>query len=66
MEARAVKSHDFKQVRQFLSGYPQGFQRQDVWRVEIEVGSSRFYSSKTYSSEASAKAAAKRLQDKQT
>jgi len=61
MKAKAVKSYEFQQVRQWLSGHHLGYDREDVWRVEIEFGTNRFTSSKTYTSEDAAKRAAKRL-----
>lgn len=65
MKAKAVKSYEFKQVKQWLSGYHMGYERNDVWRVQIEIGTKLFTSSKTYSSEENAKRAAKRMAKEQ-
>ena len=63
MEAKAIKSFEYKQVRQWLSGYHIGYERKETWRVQIKTAYGDFESRKTYASEYSAKRAAKRIQN---
>lgn len=58
---KAVKSFEFRQKTQPISGFPMGYDRKEVWRVEMVLGKSKFTSNKIYANEASAKSAAKRF-----
>lgn len=60
-EAKAVKSGHFTQLRQPLSGFPVGWKREEVWKVEVRIGRNAFLSRTDYASEEAAKSAAKRL-----
>ncbi len=62
MRAKAVKSFEYIAQKQWISGYHLGYEQKDVWRVEIEIGRSRFLSSKTYKSFESANKAARRME----
>lgn len=58
---KAVKSFEFRQKTQPISGFHMGYNRKEVWRVEMVLGQSKFTSNRAYANEASAKSAAKRF-----
>ena len=64
--AYAVRVEKYASKRQALSGYHIGYEKRVVWAVRMEMRPGdhlRFTSTKTYASEKSAKAAAKRAID---
>lgn len=60
---QAVRSFEFRQKTQPISGFPMGYDRKEVWRVQMVLGQTKFTSNKAYANEASAKSAARRLNE---
>jgi len=65
MEFTAVKRHEYKSIRQPLSGYQMGYESSQTWAVELRIGkSSMWQSMRSYKSFEAAHRAAQRLNKK--
>lgn len=64
MEVKAIKDSVYKSQRQWLSGFHVGYEREDVWRFQIEMSTQPVLSSRTYADAEKAMKAGKRFVEK--
>lgn len=62
--AKAIKAPQYKSRKQWLSGFHEGYDRTEVWKVELLIGTSVFVSSRPYATREGAQRAATKIQNR--